>query len=129
MTTSVLEAAREIYRDELRHDRRSSSPTVVDLDDRPDYTYEVCPVSWILPGLLELVAECHNEPASHLRSAIRQLLMERAFAFQTGMAPKEQAAWLDHETDVLIRVLERIRQQRLECGDWSDLPACQEMFG
>lgn len=144
MSTSMLEAvARDVFEQELhqaargraagRGARRPGSSTNAEVDDFDfnDAATQVCPVSWLLPELLQMIAERHDEPVSYLRPSIRQLIRERVvmYACAAGMSLAAADELLEQQVDLLVRVLEQVRRQALACGEWSEMVAGPEMFG
>lgn len=96
-----------------------------------DHGPENGPVSRLMPELKRLIAECHDQPVQHLRPAIRLLLQEQHFAFKwrdTVIDSNPHRA-LDACVELAVRVLERMRQQALNSGKWSDAPVTPQMFG
>lgn len=131
MSTNTLESvAMEMFEDE--YDREARSTPRHRMRKTAHGHVEVCPVAWVMPELLNLIAERHGEPVEHLRPCIRKLIAEKAFAFGPGMGstnefhdPQEA---VDHEVDLIVRALERVRTHALECGKWSSLECSGEMY-
>jgi hypothetical protein len=92
---------------------------------------QVCPVWWLIPDLLQLIGERHDEPVILLRPSIRRLIRERAGIYACGAGMSEAAAdeLLEQQVDLLVRVLEQVRQQALDCGQWSEISPAPQMFG
>lgn len=91
---------------------------------------EYCPVSWLLPELLSLVAESPQRPVSDQEPLIRRYLTERTFHDAGGdHAADDDTAAVDHQIQVLVRVLEQVRKMALAKGRWSDAPVTPQMFG
>ncbi len=88
-------------------------------------------IAWVLPELLELLSEQHDQPAERLRSMIRRLILERGF-------PDAGGDWLPDDSnydqveayvDMIVRVLEHVRRRALRRGQWSDAPVTPLMCG
>ena len=102
--------------------------------DPPPFSAEstaLCPVSWLLPELIELVAERPAEPVSSLEAAIHRRVFEQQFIDETGDPPLDQpyASGAEHQVRMLVAVLEKIRRQAIARGIWCDHPAVDPMCG
>lgn len=84
-----------------------------------------------IPELLELLADQHDQPAMQLRATIRRLIVERHFACESGdsIFEHDQDETIEAQVDLVVRVLERVRQRALHCGEWSEAPVTPQMFG
>jgi hypothetical protein len=95
-------------------------------------TLQACCINdWLLHDLLELIRETHDCPVEQLRPVIRQRIGERTFFDDSGDSAGEwdRSALLEQELNVLVDVLEQVRQHALECGEWSEAPVAPQMFG
>lgn len=119
-------AARELYDQEWQRHRRTPRAAA-----GPDPSLQVCPVGWLLHDLLRLIAEGHDRPVRELEPMIRQLIVEKNFCDETGdvCLDDQQRRSIDDYVDVLVRVLERVREQAVASGAWSSLPASAPMCG
>ncbi|MFW6059161.1 MAG: hypothetical protein ACODAQ_03215 [Phycisphaeraceae bacterium] len=94
-------------------------------------TCEACPPQSLLPVLVELLDEAHDRPVAELEPVVRELVAERNFVEESGDPVMEgrQAEVMKLYVAVYLRVLERLRQQALDSGAWSNMRATPEMFG
>lgn len=109
----VLEAmAREYYEEERAL-----------LDLREDLGAS-CPAMWMLRDMLAMMAEQPEESATRFAPSIRRRLAEHLFIDETGdsVIDKRRRDELDHQVQLLVRVLERVRLQAYQTGHWSDAP-------
>lgn len=86
---------------------------------------------WVLPELLELLEDAHDQPVDHLAPMIRRRLLEQSFVDENGDSILEATlqADVDAQTRLLLHVLERVRAAAHEHGVWSDAPVTQLMCG
>lgn len=89
--------------------------------------HEQCPVVWVLDDLLDLMAEFHDRPVVELRPMIRRLIHEKTCL--DNMEPSQHSQSIDKQVDLAVDVLESIRRQGLDNGQWSDQPSTPLMFG
>lgn len=85
----------------------------------------------VMPILLELLAECHDRPAHYFTPTIRRQLIEHCFIIDNGddMDKQERVVSLEQQVQMLVRVLEQLRQTLLRQGQWSDAPVTPQMYG
>ena len=90
-----------------------------------------CPVVWVLHDLVKLVAECHDQPVEHLEPAIRRIILEQESADIHGdnVVDALSRARMERYVHAVMEVLEHVRQQAVESGQWSDAPVTPLMFG
>lgn len=89
--------------------------------------FEQCPVVWVLDDLLDLMAEFHDRPVQELRPMIRRLIHEKTCL--DNMEPTSHRQSMDSQVDLAVEVLENVRRQGLDNGQWSDQPSTPLMFG
>lgn len=90
----------------------------------------LCPVSWVLPDLLGIIAEHHAEPVERLRPAIRQVIVEQAFACPSdAVIDPDQDETIDAQVDLLIVVLEQARRQATAREPRPRMSAAPQMCG
>ena len=77
-----------------------------------------CPPVWLLPDLLAMIEERHNQPASQLTGTIRQMILEQNFvdANGDGLINEDEENRVDRLVEVLVRVLEKVRKRALQQG-------------
>ncbi len=127
MSAAALETlALELFDQEYEREARRSGT-----QGRMRRAYgEMCPITWVMHELVQLVDENHTEPVEVLRPCIRRLIAERAFAFgplDIDGRTDPQAA-LDAEVDLVIRTLERVRAHAFASGQWSAMDSSAELF-
>jgi hypothetical protein len=90
-----------------------------------------CPVVWVLHDLMQLMSECHDQPVRQLEPAIRRIILEQESADIHGdnVVDALSRAHMERHVNTVIDVLERIRQQAMLNGQWSDAPVTPLMFG
>lgn len=90
-----------------------------------------CPPAPVLRDLLQLLMETHDRPASDLRPLIRRLFLEKSFVDSNGdtCVDEGQQRLIERQVEVLVRVLEAVRQSALTSGQWCTRPAATPMFG
>jgi len=90
-----------------------------------------CPIACVLPELLELLSEQHDQPAERLRPMIRRLILERGFPDAGGDCVPDDDFFEQVEAyvDMIVRVLEHVRRRALRRGQWSDAPVTPLMCG
>ena len=91
----------------------------------------VCPPLWLIPDLLALIEESHDQPVEKFTATIRRLILEQNFvdANGDGLIEVDEEARVDQLVQVLIRVLEKVRKIALAEGRWSDMPVTPLMCG
>ncbi len=96
-----------------------------------EYAVELSPVIAVLPGLIRLVSECHDQPISKFRPTIDRLIREQEFVDLGGdsIVDPHLNVHTEQYVELTIRVLERVRLEDHEKGEWSDAPATPQMFG
>jgi hypothetical protein len=82
-----------------------------------------CPAAALLPQLLDIVAEAPHEPVSNRTQTIRRLICEHSFPSVAGFVSA------DLQVQVIVRVLETVRNEAIRHGSWSNEPAAMPMFG
>lgn len=89
------------------------------------------PLLWILPNLVQLVAERREEPVDQLEPTIREIIAEQDFTDDCGdgVVSDRHDAVMDFYVCVVTRTLQQLRQHAIRCGAWSDAPAPIGMFG
>jgi hypothetical protein len=83
-----------------------------------------CPLNWLMPELLRLAQEFSNEPSlmQKMRPLVRRLVLEFDFASQTAVHDENEQT-LEVYVDTLIRVLEQVRDDARQRGQWVGEPA------
>lgn len=122
---SLETAARELLSREWQRESLDQQPARSD----PEITAD-CPILWMLPEFLELVAEAHDQPAQNLAPLIQRLILERNFVDENGDSVIDESIRdVEHHVQVIVKVLEEIRKIALEDGSWSNAPVTPLMFG
>ncbi|MEX0652709.1 MAG: hypothetical protein WD534_18295 [Phycisphaeraceae bacterium] len=86
---------------------------------------------WLLPELLRLLIEAHDQPAERFEPMVRTLLLDLEFVDESGdpATTELRIALHDQLVVALMRAMERLRQQALASGQWSELAAPPQMYG
>jgi hypothetical protein len=97
----------------------------------PLCTAELSPVMTVLPGLIRLVTECADRPVNKFRPTITRLIREQQFMEAAGdsIVDPHLNVQTERYVELTLRVLERVRDQAQERGEWSDAPVTPQMFG
>ena len=86
-------------------------------------------LSWVLPELVQLVNEAHEQPVRNSASTIRLCLLEQSFVDVGGWADGEIQDRQDELVELLVDVLEEMRRQSIRKGRWSEMPVTPLMHG
>ena len=86
---------------------------------------------WVLHDLVQMIAESHDRPVHQMAPMIRRLIAEQNFADDCGdpIISADREAQIDLQVDVVLRVLEQVRDLALDQGLWSNAPMVPQMFG
>lgn len=128
---TLFEFARDLFEEEweLTHRPCSEGPLARLGPGGPPL--DACPMTWLLPDLVELVVyNCHR-PTRSYAATIRRLIVEQQMhgtAGDTCSDPQDENALEDYLERVL-RVMERVRLRALAEGRRSADPAAPQMFG
>jgi hypothetical protein len=116
-TRSFEDAARELFQSEctkqgLAHGLRSTT-------------------LWVLHDLVGMVAAAHDRPVRELEPMIRRVVTEQNFVDECGdtVMDAQGIKMIERQVQVILKVLESVRQQALASGQWSDVPLTPQMFG
>lgn len=92
---------------------------------------ESCPALWILPELLDLLSEHPDRPIDELSSHIRRMLVEREFVDDNGdtCVSRTHAELLELQVRLIVDVLQDVRRNARQHGQWCGCPSCPQMFG
>lgn len=92
---------------------------------------EVCPVRWLLPDLLKLIAENVDQPVAELKSTIRQIVQQQSFATGGGdcVVRIDHQRMVDDYVQRLIVVLEEVRTTAQNGGTWPCGLSAPVMYG
>lgn len=113
--------ALRLLREEWRRDERQPEHTASACDGRETY--------WILPEVLQLLAEHGHHPIEQLRPQLLALLTEHQFVDESGDSVAEGDSELDHEVQVLLRALDRVREYAIARGHIPGVDATPLMYG
>ena len=83
----------------------------------------------LLRRLLHLMAESHDRPACILRPVVQRCLDEVDFIDAAAAAKDHDLEHRDQLIDLILGVLEQVRQIGLRRGVWSMHDAAMPMFG
>ncbi len=83
----------------------------------------------ILPILIHLLAEQHDQPVEQYKHVILSIILENARPYDVLDPNSPGFDNTDLDMDQLIQALESIRQEQLDTGDWSAVPTPPQMFG
>jgi len=133
---SLEDLARQFFELEWKRNNKRRNTTrysrgVDEYGYSQNQTDETCPVSWLLPELLELVSEDHNRPVLELEPVIRRVVLENEFV---GACPgvvvnEHHDDIIDLTVKMIVRSLEKVRRHALQRGEWSDAPITPLMCG
>lgn len=86
---------------------------------------------WVLNDLVQMVAESHDQPVHQMAPMIRRLITEQNFADECGdpIIDADRVAQNNLQVEVVLRVLEQVRDLALTQGLWSNAPMAPQMFG
>ena len=100
-------------------------------ESREPMRMQMCPVSWLLPEVLALVSEHRDRPVHELEPTIRRLIEEQDFFEDAGdsMIAERRGELVEEYVRMFVKALERVREEALRHGEWSNLPVTPQMFG
>lgn len=109
-----------------RHKRRQRP-----MPSDPHCSAELSPVVTVLPGLIRLILECADRPVTKFRPTIVRLIREQQFVEAAGdlIVDPHSNVQTEQYVELTLRVLERVRRQTHEPGEWSNAPVTPMMFG
>ena len=124
-----LEAvARDLFEQEWARERER--------EDREDegggiMQAEACPIVWIIPELVDLVAGTRDRHVKSLEPVIRRRVRDLSFINESGdpFAEEERQRSIDRQIKVMTRVLSQVKGLAVSRGQWSDVPVTPQMFG
>lgn len=116
-TRSLEDTARELFQREWAKQGFSYGPRLTAL--------------WVLHDLVEMVAAAHDRPVRELEPVIRRVITEQSFVDECGdtVMDGQGKEVIERQVQVILRVLESVRQESLASGRWSDVPLTPQMFG
>jgi len=131
MDCTTLEAkARHRLERQLRRLARRDSP--LEASPRLVDAQQPCGrLDWLMHDLVRLVSDSAGVPVAELRPTIRRILTERLFVDcngDTALSAVEQVD-LDLFVRAVVDVLESVRSESIEAGQWSSTPMAPQMFG
>ena len=84
----------------------------------------------MIETLVDLLAEDPSRPVSELEPIIHRMLFENQFIDDGGDSViLDSLDSIDVQTQLLVKVLEAVRQQGLRDGLWCTTPTTPMMFG
>ena len=85
----------------------------------------------VLRELVGLLEESHDRPVRELVPTIRLLILEHEFTDHAGDSAGNLSLQerVDELVELFVNLLEKLRQQAITRGEWSELPASPQMFG
>ena len=88
-------------------------------------------LDWLMHDLIRLVSESPDRPVAEMRPTIRRVLIERLFVDCNGDTALCAAEHVDIDLFVrtVTQVLESVRADGIETGEWAGTPATPQMFG
>lgn len=88
-------------------------------------------LGWLLPELLGLLEQGHDQPTERFAPIIRRRICERAFVDEHGdtMVEPHRISDVEAQTQSALRVMEAVRAAAIRAGHWSDAPMTQLMCG
>ena len=91
---------------------------------------QTCPSPALIEAMVDMVAEDPRRPVAELEPVIHRMLFENQFIDDGGDSVILDAFdSIDVQTQILVKVLEEVREQGLREGLWSSMPAAPMMFG
>ncbi|MEX0774268.1 MAG: hypothetical protein WD042_01000 [Phycisphaeraceae bacterium] len=92
---------------------------------------DTCPALWVLHELIGLVEEFHQIPVVQIEPTIRKLIVEQSFVDENGdcVFDADSQVEVDRQVEMIVRVLERVRQQALAVGTWCEAPLTEQYVG
>jgi hypothetical protein len=94
-------------------------------------TVETCPALWILPELLDLLSNHPDRPIEELASQIRRMLVDREFVDDNGdtCVSTAHTESIELQVRLIVEVLQDVRRNARQHGQWCGCPSCPQMFG
>lgn len=116
-TQSLEDAARELFLSECTKQGLSHGLRTATL--------------WVLHDLVEMVAAAHDRPVRELEPMIRRVITEQSFVDECGdtVMDCQDMEMVECQVQVVLKVLESVRQKAMASGQWSDVPLTPQMFG
>lgn len=131
MTRSTLldEMARQLLESESSN--RGANTSTRSRSDAAVLDPETHCLSWMLPELLDLVAQHPSRPVDAITPEIRRRVAELYFLDDCGdcVLTSRDTAVIDGQVDLLVWVLEQVRKIAVAQGLWSGSCPAPQMFG
>lgn len=86
-------------------------------------------LSRCVPLMVELLSRSHDQSVDHLRSAVRELIVERCVIGSAACCGRSESDAIDRHVELLLAEMERQRRRQCRRGTWSDAPVPPQMFG
>ncbi len=94
------------------------------------FMLQTCPSPLMIEAMVDLVAEDPSRPVAELEPIIHRMLFENQFIDDGGDSViLDGFDSIDVQSQLLVKVLEEVRQQGLREGLWCTMPATPMMFG
>ena len=113
--------AMQLLREEWQRDERQAGQHGSACDGQ-----ETC---WTPAEVLELLTEHGHEPIDQLRPQVLALITEHQFVDESGDNVAEPDSDLEHEVQVLLRALDRVRTFAIARGHLLGTTTTPQMFG
>lgn len=94
-------------------------------------TVETGPALWILPELLDLLSNHPDRPIEELAGHIRRMLVDREFVDDNGdtCVSTAHSEIIELQVRLIVEVLQDVRRNARQHGQWCGCPSCPQMFG
>ena len=85
----------------------------------------------LVPDLLRMIDDHHDKPVRSLAPTVRELLNQQHFIDVNGdsILGFDMLSELERQTEIVLCVLERVRQRAFDSGQWSDAPMTTQWAG
>ena len=92
---------------------------------------EQCETCDLLADMLDLLAETCDHPVQARREAIRRMVRQHRFVTESSdpSGAARDDVGIQQELDILLRVLEKVRQRAVAQGMWCTAPVTPLMCG
>jgi hypothetical protein len=82
---------------------------------------------YAVPMFVDLLYESHDRPMYDLELAVRAMLREHTRVTADPIMFDRHA--MEHHVRLLVELLDHLRRQQMDAGQWSNTAAAPQMFG